>query len=94
MVRDLTGKCVKKHLSGFEQFYMEKFYIHHNKAYQIVRVKKYNKLSGDIVDVVYTPITACDKKKVKSYTITLEAFENRKYYTFLGKVRFNIKHNI
>jgi len=40
MVRYILGNRVKKHLAGFEQFYMEKFYIYNNKIYQIIRVKK------------------------------------------------------
>jgi len=90
MTRDILGNRVKKHLTGFEQFYMEKFYIHNNKIYQIVRVKKVWKLSGYIVEVTYTPINTSNTKKVKKYTITLDGFENRKYYTFLGKAKMNL----
>ena len=78
MVRDITGRRVKKHLNGFEQFYMERFYINNNKVYQIVRVKKIHKFNGDIVEVTYKQYNS---NKVKSVTISLEAFEERKYYT-------------
>jgi len=94
MVRDITGKRVKKHLNGFEQFYMEKFYIHNNKIYQIVRVNKYKKMSGYVVDVVYVRVQLNDSQKVKSYTITLDGFENRKYYTFLGQARNSVSYDI
>jgi len=37
-------------------------------------------------------ITSYDTKKVKRYSIPFEVFENRKYYTFLGKARMNISY--
>jgi len=92
MIRDILGNRVKKHLSGFEQFYMEKFYIHNNKIYQIIRVKKVWKPFTCDVEVTYMAITPYNTKKVKRYSIPFEVFENRKYYTFLGKARMNISY--
>lgn len=96
MVRDITGKRIRKNLSGFEQTYMELFYIHNKQVYQIVRVKKQRKISGVIVEVTYRKAFTLfgNTKKVKSYTLTLEGFENRKYFKSSNKAtKYLIKEN-
>jgi RPA family protein len=77
MTRDVLGHRIKKTVTPYEQFFMEKFYIHNNKVYQIIRVEVVCKIGADLVEFITRSVKT---NKIRKFTIIKEAFESRKYY--------------
>jgi hypothetical protein len=80
MTRDTLGHRVKRTVTPFEQSFMEKFYIHNNKVYQIIRVKETRKLSGNLVDILCIEVRKNGKGKLRNVTMMKEELETRKHY--------------
>jgi hypothetical protein len=77
MTRDTLGHRIKRTLTPFEQAFMEKFYIHNNKIYQIIRIKETHKISEPLVEILCKDLS---REKIRNITMTKEAFESRKHY--------------
>jgi len=92
MTRDIFGRKIKKRLTSFEQVHLEKFYIHNNKIFQIVRIKEHFTIKGEMVDISFIKIKS---RKIKTITMSRSIFENRKnFHTYKKAITFlNKKDN-
>ena len=78
LILDCLGKNVKQSLSQFQKDYMSKLYLHNNKVYQIVRIKRIKKLFSDLVNVTFINYKT---KKINSLILNYKYFTERQYMT-------------
>jgi hypothetical protein len=89
MTRDLLGKRIKKVLSGYEQTFMEKFYVNREKIYQIVRVNRILKMDSNLVEITYIQPGL---KRTRRATLTQDSFENRKHFHTYAKAKNHLSN--
>jgi len=77
MLRDKLNRRIKKQYTPEEIDLFEKYYIYDNYIYQVIRIKKYKKLNGEIYDIEFIPYNS---NKIYRKTICKETYLNRKFY--------------
>jgi hypothetical protein len=82
-MKDLLGNNIRKQYSLYELSFFEKYYIFNNTVYQIIRLKRHRKLECFIFEVTYRNIFT---NKIKTRTLTDEAFLSRRYYSKVPKL--------
>lgn len=97
MTRDLLGNRIKQPASGLSHNFMERFYIHDDKIYQIVRFKRNAKMGENGFVYTYSMVVVNHykeadrmfrqaKTKTKSVVLSQKEFEGKKFYFTLSKV--------